>query len=626
MKLLLTRPAADSEALAALLKAQGHTAMIEPMLEVKPLEIEPPPLDGVTGLLFTSANGVRAFAAKSDRRDIAAYAVGDRTAAAAREAGFTRVESAEGDVEALASLVERLHKPEDGTLLHISGAVRAGNLAGVLSAKGYKVEHVALYEAVAAMELTAPTRVALASGGLDGVLLFSPRTAKHFVQLIQAANLTDQAARLQAWCLSRAVADALAPLPLAASNVAPEPIQASLLALIGPAATAAVPAPVAPPAAKAKTPPPPQHRGRSWLGVTALVLLAIGAAASAPQWLPLVEPLWHKSAPKQIAEAPKATAQDVAPPVAPSNDEAPKATITEIVRPGATPPPPAPDQTSASTADTSDLAQRLDKLESALEELRVEAASAAPKGTLTELQGRVEALEHQAADLAARPSIDPKQLQDLASDAKRQGTALSQLNDRVTPLEARINQKAQAIRNDRTLVLAAGQIRDALAGSGPFASPVAVIRAVAPDDGALDGPLKMLEAHAKGGVPSRVRLAQDLDDLPAKLAEPAPLATDAGIWDRVTDKLGHLVTIRRVDDGSHAMPAGPDRLIAEAQQALAAGDLAGAIQRVKQIDAAGAQPWLDAAQARLDCEQAVQALDAEAVKRLSGGPEGGAAE
>jgi len=619
MKLLLTRPAADSAALAALLAAQGHTTMIEPMLEVKPLAVEPPALDGVTGLLFTSANGVRAFAARSDRRDIAAYAVGDRTATAAREAGFTQVDSAEGDVEALARLVERLRKPEDGALLHISGAVRAGNLAEVLSAKGYTVEHAALYEAVAATEFSAATRAALAGGGLDGVLLFSPRTAKQFVQLIQAADLSDQAARLRAWCLSRAVADALAPLPLAARNVAPEPTQASLLALIGPAA--AVPAPVVVPAAKAKPAPPPQQRGRSWLGVAAVVLLAIGAAASAPQWLPLVEPLWHKPAPKQVAEAPKAPAPDVAPPAAPADDTAPKTTIPEIARPDATPPAPSP-----AAADTGDLAQRLDKLESALEELRVEAASAAPKGTLTALQGRVEALEHQAADLAARPSIDPKQLQDIAADAKRQATALAQMNDRVTPLEARINQKAQAIRNDRTLVLAAGQIRDALAGSGPFAAPVAVIRAVAPDDGALDAPLEALEAHAKEGVPSRVRLAQELDDLPAKLAEPAPLASDAGIWDRVTDKLGHLVTIRRVDDGSHTMPAGPDRLVAEAQEALAAGDLAGAVERVRKIDGAGAQPWLESAQARLDCEQAIQALDAEAVKRLSGGAEGGAAE
>jgi len=607
MKLLLTRPAADSAALAALLAAQGHTTMIEPMLEVKTLAVEPPSLDGVSGLLFTSANGVRAFAALSDRRDIAAYAVGDRTATAARDAGFAKVESAEGDVEALARLVEGLRQPEDGALLHISGAVRAGNLAEVLSAKGYTVEHAALYEAVAATEFSAATRAALAGGGLDGVLLFSPRTAKQFVQLIQAADLSDQAARLRAWCLSRAVADALAPLPLAARNVAAEPTQASLLALIGPAA--AVLAPVVVPGAKAKPAPPP-HRGRSWLGLAAVVLLAIGAAASAPQWLPLVEPLWRKPAPNQVAEAPKAPAPDVAPPLPQAPTPAPE-------------PPPAP---SAAAADTSDLAQRLDKLDSAVDELRVEADSAAPKGTLTALQGRVEALEHQAADLAARPAIDPKQLQDIAADAKRQATALAQLNDRVTPLEARINQKAQAIRNDRTLVLAAGQIRDALAGSGPFAAPVAVIRAVAPDDGALDGPLKVLEAHAKDGVPSRVRLAQELDDLPAKLAEPAPLASDAGIWDRVTDKLGHLVTIRRVDDGSHTMPAGPDRLVAEAQEALAVGDLAGAIERVRKIDAAGAQTWLDQAQARLDCEQAIQALDAEAVKRLSGGTEGGAAE
>jgi len=614
MKLLLTRPVADSEALAALLQAQGHTSLIDPMLEVKPLAVEPPPLEGVTGLLFTSANGVRTFAAKSDRRDIAAYAVGDRTATAARDAGFARVESAEGDVEALARLVETLRKPEDGALLHVSGAVRAGNLGGVLSAKGYTVQHAALYEAVAATEFTAETRAALEAGALDGVLLFSPRTAKHFVALVQGADLSGKVARLEAWCLSRAVAEALESLPLVARHVAPEPTQASLLTLIGPAQAPAMPAPIEPPPAK----PPalePAPRGSSWIGIAALLLLAIGAAASAPQWLPLVEPLWHHKA----AETPQATAQDVAPPAEPPADSPPQATIKEIVQPGTAPP-------DAPATDTSDLAQRLDRLESAIQEIRVEAASAAPKGTLTELQGRVEALERQAGELAGRPTVDPQQLQDLGADEKRQAAALSQLNDRVTPLEARINQKAQAIRNDRTLVLAAGQIRDALAGSGSFAAPVAVIRAVAPDDGALDGPLKVLEAHAKDGVPSRVRLAQDLDDLPARLAEPAPLAPDAGIWDRVTDKIGHLVTIRRVDDGSHTMPAGPDRLAAEAQQALAAGDLAGAVQRVRQIDAPGAQPWLDEAQARLDCEQAVQALDAEAVKRLSAGSEGGAAE
>jgi uroporphyrinogen-III synthase len=618
MKLLVTRPTADSASLAALIEARGHSVVIDPMLEVRYLDTAPPALDGVTGLLFTSANGVRAFAASSARRDIAAYAVGDRTAEAARQAGFTAVASAEGDVDALARLIERERKPEDGALLHISGAVRAGNLAEVLSARGYSVQHVALYEAVAASTLGAATQAAIGDGSLDGVLLFSPRTAKHFAELVTAAGLVEETRRVQAWCLSQAVADALAPLPLAALHVAPEPTQASLLDTLGDAAAPLVP--VTTPIEKPAKPAPERHGGRSWIGLAALLLLAIAAAATAPQWLPLVEPLWQKPKPQQAAETP--------PPVAvPETPPSPAPTSPAVDNPTAAPapnPPPPPSESETTAPD-----QRLDKIEATLDEIRVDAASAAPKGDVTQLQGRMDALERQVEALTARPAIDPKQLQDLTTDDKRLAAAMAQLSDRLTPLEARINQRAATIRNDRTLVLAIGQIRDALSGSGPFAAPVAVIKAVAPDDGELSGPLGILESHAKSGVPSRVRLAQDLAALPGKLALPGPLAPDAGIWDRVTDKVSHLVTIRRIDDGSGTMPAGPDRLAAEAEQALAAGDLAGALQRVQQLDgnsAAAAKPWIDAAQARLDCEQAVQALDAAAIKRLSAGTNGGAAE
>ncbi|MGB8843887.1 MAG: uroporphyrinogen-III synthase, partial [Aliidongia sp.] len=229
MKLLVTRPATDSAALAALLGAQGHEVLVDPMLEVRPNTAEPPALDGVVGLLFTSANGVRAFSALSERRDVAVYVVGDRTAEAARGAGFSQIESAEGDVEALAGLVAAQCKPEDGALLHISGTVQAGNLAETLSTRGFTVRHTALYEAVPAAELAPATRQAIEDGTLDGVLLYSPRTAKHFAELVIAAELDERARRLQAWCLSRAVADALAPLRLVGIHIAAEPTQAHLL-------------------------------------------------------------------------------------------------------------------------------------------------------------------------------------------------------------------------------------------------------------------------------------------------------------------------------------------------------------------------------------------------------------
>jgi uroporphyrinogen-III synthase len=614
MKLLVTRPAADSAELAALLEADGHAVVIDPMLEVRPLDAEVPPLDAVKALLFTSANGVRAFAAKSERRDLEIYAVGDRTAAAARQAGFLQVASADGDVAALARLVETDRKPEDGALLHVSGAVRAGNLAETLGAKGFTVQHAALYEAVPATALNDAATAAIDEGGLDGVLLFSPRTAKHFVELVTAAGLSDNAGKLHAWCLSRAVAEALAPLGLAELHVAPEPTQASLLKAIEAVADAdSRKAAAATALLDALVPQPAPRRRWVWPAVGVLLLvLVVGGLAIGLSWQS-GEPA---RPPRQVSEAPPPT-----PPSPTSPSPAPSS-------PPAAPPVPslAPPAAPANDAALAALSQRVEAIEAALDAVKVEAGSVAPKAAITTLQGEVSDLARQLDTLASRPSIDPQQLQSLAGDSKRLAAGLAQLNDRLTPVEARVNQRATAIRNDRTLVLAAGQIRDALAGSGPFDAPVAVIRAVAPDDTGLDQALSVLEAHTKSGVPSRVRLAQDLAALPARLAEPAPLATDAGIWDRVTDKMGRLVRIRRVDDGSSGQPPGPDRLIANAEQSLEAGDLAGAMQDVRGLDAPAARSWLDAAQARLDCEQAAQAIETAAIKRLGTGSQAGDGE
>ena len=75
-------------------------------------------------MLFTSSNGVRAFAELSPRRDLPAFAVGDATAAAALAAGFTQFKSAGGDVRDLARLVASSLKPADGLLFHVRAVRR----------------------------------------------------------------------------------------------------------------------------------------------------------------------------------------------------------------------------------------------------------------------------------------------------------------------------------------------------------------------------------------------------------------------------------------------------------------------------------------------------------------------
>jgi uroporphyrinogen-III synthase len=186
----------------------------------------------VAALLATSANGIRAFAALNDRRDFPVYAVGDRTAEIARALGFAAVSSAEGDAPALARLVGESRRPADGTLLHAAGSARAGDLAGELRAAGFDVRSAVLYDARPVESLAPPVSAALASGGLDGVLLFSARTARHFAALLGRAGLTAAVARLAAYCLSQAVADALDGIRFRRVRVAAEPTRAALVAAL----------------------------------------------------------------------------------------------------------------------------------------------------------------------------------------------------------------------------------------------------------------------------------------------------------------------------------------------------------------------------------------------------------
>ena len=236
MNLLLTRPEAESRSLRDRLQAMGHVVDTAPMLAIRQKhdagdELQAA-LDGVTALLFTSANGVRAFAEASPLRDVMVYAVGPASALAAQAAGFTRVEAAGGDVDLLAGLVRARHSRAAGTLLHAAGSARAGDLQAMLQRDGYEVRRVVLYDAETAIRLPPAVAGRFAAQGYDGVLFFSPRTAATFVNLAQAAGISGGAAVATAWCLSDNVAREAAVLPWRDVKVARSPGEADLVALL----------------------------------------------------------------------------------------------------------------------------------------------------------------------------------------------------------------------------------------------------------------------------------------------------------------------------------------------------------------------------------------------------------
>src|SRR5476649_320759 len=212
---LITRPEEDARPLADALAARGIAVLVEPLLAIATRHAAAGDLAGdlagVQAILFTSANGVRAFAELSSRRDIGVLAVGDATAAAARAVGFTAVESAGGDVKDLARLARQRLKPETGPLFHAAGSVVAGDLAQLLASDGFTLRRRMLYESQAAQAFSPTARAALAARGIDLVLLFSPRTAATFASLAKSAGI--DTGTMAALCLSAAVATAVRDLP-----------------------------------------------------------------------------------------------------------------------------------------------------------------------------------------------------------------------------------------------------------------------------------------------------------------------------------------------------------------------------------------------------------------------------
>lgn len=233
MRILVTRPEADAQALATRLAARGHTTFVEPLIEIVFPQGPQLDLSGVQALLLTSANGARAAARRTAERAMQVFAVGPATGAEARALGFTAVSESKGDgVDALAAHVRASTDPAKGALLHVTGTVTAGDLKASLAPHGFAIRIERLYDARTASGLSGALIAELEAGLIDAAMFFSPRTAALFANLSQAAGIEAESVKLTALALSPAVAAALGPLTFRQVLVPPHPTAEAMLDLV----------------------------------------------------------------------------------------------------------------------------------------------------------------------------------------------------------------------------------------------------------------------------------------------------------------------------------------------------------------------------------------------------------
>jgi uroporphyrinogen-III synthase len=233
MRILVTRPKEEGERLATLLQERGYEPILSPVIDIQ-LEDGPDlPVETGQAILVTSANGVRALARRTKTRDVPLFVVGPQTAEAARAAGFVSVRDAKGDSKILAQSVREWTSPGGGSLVYAAGDTVTDDLVSTLSGQGFDVEVLRLYRTREREALSDAATAALASNTLDAVMLFSPRSARAFVQQVLRADLQESCETVAALCISPAIAAALFPLRFAHVQIAAQPNRDSILDLLG---------------------------------------------------------------------------------------------------------------------------------------------------------------------------------------------------------------------------------------------------------------------------------------------------------------------------------------------------------------------------------------------------------
>jgi uroporphyrinogen-III synthase len=217
MRIWITRAEPEASATAERVRALGHAAVVAPVLEVEPIGAAPE-LSGVGALAFTSRNGVRAFAALSPERTLPVFAVGDATARAAEDAGFTVVSSAGGDARALAGLIAAHKDALEGEVLYLAPEEPAGDLVGMLAGGGVQARAIVVYRTRPVEFESCPAAEAL--------LVHSAKAAR---RLAASTGLEVIAPGMAAVCISPAAAEPLRDVPFGEILVSPAPNEEALL-------------------------------------------------------------------------------------------------------------------------------------------------------------------------------------------------------------------------------------------------------------------------------------------------------------------------------------------------------------------------------------------------------------
>lgn len=210
--------------------------------------------------------------------------------------------------------------------------------------------------------------------------------------------------------------------------------------------------------------------------------------------------------------------------------------------------------------------------------------------------------------------------------------ALTESNARVAALTEKVGALAGTVEGSTgvtgdlrsaTLVLAVGELRNALRRNGPFEVELATVRGIAGKDAEVEKVLAAIEPFSAAGIPSRAQLRADFPRAAAAAVSAAPgkapaAAKEAGAW---YAPVASAWTQIRYFVRLEAPPSDSAYAVAQRARAkLGDDDLAGAVEELLTLPGQqdpATSDWVSQAQARVAADTGAAALTTLALSRVS---------
>ncbi|MGB3389168.1 MAG: uroporphyrinogen-III synthase [Pseudaminobacter sp.] len=233
-RVLVTRPQPGAAKTARRLEEMGFAPVILPLSQTRSLAVSLADVpDNIDAVALTSVNAIR-----HAPRDLVAglsgyrcFAVGAKTSAAAREAGFSSVVEGPGDASGLAEAIAREAAP-DMRIAYLTGRVRLPAFEALLAEAGVRPLPIETYDTLAVDYSEADLAGLFADQPVDAVLLYSSKAAEAVVGISRSPDWDVHFAGARYFCLSPRISAKLQGPPFAKISVAMEPTEEALLALL----------------------------------------------------------------------------------------------------------------------------------------------------------------------------------------------------------------------------------------------------------------------------------------------------------------------------------------------------------------------------------------------------------